>query len=256
MRTGADIPPGFGLLFRVAFEHAYFPDGLLRGLRIVPVAACHDMLRRAGVLLRPQADGIAAFGDADAMQRLRLHIADTGAPLDMAFQVFFTDPQFFDYTAPHWHPERVLFLDTGCCTTDEGGRQMLHPAPCVPAAALRERADADIVRILGPRVQAPMPAMVLQVAVSHRLLDTEVPTQRSYHVRFDAASTGCTCRAGAPDRRRADVAIAPCDSPMQPAPYVQLPGAMPAGGHAVMPGSLHGGMGRRAGDSRDAADGQ
>lgn len=190
MRLNTEMPSSYRLIFRVIFEHAFFADGVLRDLRIVPVPACHDMLRRAGVLLRPQVDGIAAFGDADVVQRLRLHIAETWMPLDMAFQVFVTDPHFFKYTAPGWLAGQLAFLDTGRCTTDAAGRQMLHASPCMPASALRDRAHADIVRVLGARVLPPTPAMVLQVAVSNRLLDTQVAEQRHYYVRFGAATAG------------------------------------------------------------------
>lgn len=181
------MPSSFALIFRVAFEHAYFPDGVLRAVRIVPVAACHDMLKRAGMQLRAHDDGIAAHGDGDVLKRLRLHMAETGGPLALAFQVFFTDPQFAGFTAPGWPAGHVLFLDTAATTPDGAGRQMLHATPGVPASAFRDRQDAAIVRILGARVQAPAPAMVLQVTVSEALLDAATPAQRHYHVRFDAA---------------------------------------------------------------------
>jgi hypothetical protein len=182
-----DIPSSYRLVFQVAFEHMFFADGVLRAMRIVPVGACHDMLRRAGVLLRPLADGIGAYGDEEAFQRLRLHIAEAGGPLAMAFQVFFTDPHFHEYTVPGWPQGHLLFLDTARCTTDDNGRQMLHATPCVTAAAFLARDHVDLMRILGQRVLAPRPDMVLQVDVSHRLLDTAVPAQRQFHARFDAA---------------------------------------------------------------------
>jgi len=203
MRRGTSVPSSYRLIFQVAFEHVFFADDLLRGVRIVPVAACHDMLRRAGVLLRPQENGIAAFGDAEVVQRLHLHIGDAGAPLAMAFQVFFTDPGFFDYTAPQWPVGHILLLTTATGAFDASGRQMLHAAPCVPAAALRARDDADIVRILGARALPPTPAMVLQVEVSRGLLDTPAPAGRHYHVRFDAASDPVSS-AGNPAARGQD----------------------------------------------------
>lgn len=183
------MPLSYELLFRVSFGHAYFADGALRALRIVPVAACYDMLRRAGVLLRAQDDGIAAFADTQAVARLRLHIAEAGGPLRMAFKVFFTDPHFFDYTAPAWPKGKLLSLGTDLSTTDAAGRQVLHTSPCVPASAFVERDHASLEPILGKRVLAPEPAMVLQVVVSASLLDAPEPAQRHFHVRFDAAST-------------------------------------------------------------------
>lgn len=175
-------------IFRVAFEHAFFADGRLRALRIVPVAACFDMLRRAGLLLRNEEDGIAAVGDAKAVKRLRLHIAETGGSLDMAFQVFFTDPRFFEYTAPAWPKGQLLFLDTAAVTPDAQGRQMLHATPCVPPSAILARDDERMQAILGKRVLPPEPAMVLQVALTPALLDAAEARERCFHVRFDAAS--------------------------------------------------------------------
>ncbi|UVW27244.1 hypothetical protein [Massilia sp. H6] len=185
------MPSSYELIFRISFGHAFFADGVLRALRIVPVPACHDMLRRAGLLLRAQQDGIAAYGDEQAVNRLRLHIAESGAPLRMAFQVFFTDPHFFEYTAPPWPRGKLLFLDTADAVADDAGRQLLHATPCVPASAFKDRDHADFEHILGKSsvAWAPVPAMVLQVAVSFGLLDAAESNQRQFHVHFDAAST-------------------------------------------------------------------
>lgn len=183
------MPSPGQLIFRVLFEHAFFADGALRAVRIVPVAACHDMLRRAGVLLRVHDDGIAAFGDGKAVERLRLHVAEAGGSLNMAFLVFFTDPQFWEYTLPARPKDKLLFLNTARSVRDDAGRQILHATPSVPASAFVERDHADLVAILGKRVLAPAPAMVLQVAVSSSLLDAPDPGQRHFHARFEAASS-------------------------------------------------------------------
>lgn len=197
MRTRPDIPPSFKLIFHVAFEHAGFADGAMRAMRIVPVIACHEMLLRAGMRIRCQDDGVAAYGDAAAVKRLRLHIAEAGGPLQMAFQVFFTDPDFFDYTAPRRPAGQVLFLDTADSSVDAGGRQMLHATPCVPASAYLARDHADLVRILGERELPPTPAMVLQVSVSAHLLETSRASERAYHVRFAASAAATTAAATA-----------------------------------------------------------
>lgn len=198
MRKKNDMPPSYQLIFRVSLEHAFFADGALRSLRIVPVAACHDMLRRAGVVLRAQDDGIAVFGDAQAVQRLRLHVAEAGAPLNMAFLVYFTDPHFFDYTVPAWPKGQLLLIGTAGAVPDDAGRQMLHATPCVPASAFIARDNADLDSILGKRVRAPAPDMVLQVAVSAGLLDAADAGQRHFHARFDAANSDWKyCRFGA-----------------------------------------------------------
>jgi len=183
------MPSSFQLIWRVSFRHAFFSDGILRALRIVPVAACHDMLRRAGVLLRAEEDGIALYGDERATERLRLHLGDAGARLDMAFQVFFTDPHFFEYTLPAWQAGQVMFLDTAAAANDGAGRRTLHAAPCVAADALLEREHPTLEAILGKRRPALEPAMVLQVAVTPALLDSTEPGQRHFQVCFDAASS-------------------------------------------------------------------
>jgi len=181
------MPAHYQLIFRVTFGHAYFADGVLRDLRIVPVPACFDMLRRAGLVLRPQEDGIAAYGDEKAVARLRLHIAQAGAPLGMAFQVFFTDPHFFAYTAPAWPNGQLLFLDTADSVTDDNGRQIVHATPFVEASAFLERDHVRLAHILGERALAPTPAMVIEVQVSGGLLEVVDSRWRHFHVRFDAA---------------------------------------------------------------------
>jgi len=181
------MPASYKLIFRVSFGHAFFADGVLRDLRIVPVPACFDKLRRAGLVLRPQEDGIAAYGDEQAVERLRLHIGAAGRSLGMAFQVFFTDPHFFDYTAPAWPSGKLLFLDTADSVTDESGRRIVHATPFVEASAFVERDHARLAPILGERVLAPTPAMVIQVDLSSSLLDVVDARQRHFHVRFDAA---------------------------------------------------------------------
>ena len=144
------------------------PNPILRDLRMVPVPACFDKLRRAGLVLRSQEDGIAAYGDEQAVERLRLHIAAAGRPLGMAFQVFFTDPHFFEYTAPAWPRGKLLFLDTADSVTDESGRRIVHATPFVEASAFLERDHARLACILGERVLAPTPAMVEAVSLLAR----------------------------------------------------------------------------------------
>ncbi len=203
------MPASHQLIFRVSFGHAFFADGVLRDLRIAPVPACFDMLRRAGLLLRTQPDGTAAYGDDNALARLRLHIAQSGGPLGMAFQVFFTDPHFFAYTAPAWPNGKLLFLDTANAVTGQDGRRLVHATPFVEESAFLERAHPDLVDILGEQVLAPTPAMVLRVEVSPGLLDVLDSRQRHFHVRFDAAGSqwkdGCAQagdgQAGAADHK-------------------------------------------------------
>lgn len=186
MRAGNDMPASYKLIFRISFGHAFFADGVLRDLRVVPVPTCFDKLRRAGLVLRPQEDGIAAYGDDMAVERLRYHIASAGRSLGMAFQVFFTDPHFFEYTAPSWPAGKLLYLDTADSVTDEAGRRTVHATPFVEASAFLERDNSRLARILGERVLAPTPAMVLQVDVSAALLDEIDSRRRHFHVRFDA----------------------------------------------------------------------
>lgn len=269
----------YQLIFRVVFEHVFFADGALRDLRMVPVATCRAMLNRAGVLLRPEDSGIAAYGDAAVVERLRLHLAEACGALELAFQVCFTDPHFADYTAPAWPPGHVMFLDTACCTTDEAGRQMLHATPYVPASAFLPRDHADLASLLGTRTALPARAMVLQVTVSDRLLDTPVPAQRQFHVRFDAADSHWKyILFGAPgdgaakvvdlagdiafdhfpnvdiaDRRRADVFLSTRPIPMREVQAVRFQlRAVTADGEKVLIKRMpHAGVGTRFRDSRD-----
>lgn len=187
MRKVSDMPASYRMLFRVSFGHAFFADGVLRDLRIVPVPACFDRLRRAGLVLRTLEDGVAAYGDERAIERLRLHIGAAGGSLGLAFQVFFTDPHFFAYTTPAWPNGKLLFLDTADSVTDEAGHRIVHATPFVEASAFLDRDHTSLGHILGGRVLAPTPAMVLQVDVTAGLLDVVDARQRHFMVRFDAA---------------------------------------------------------------------
>ncbi|HEX9173912.1 MAG TPA: hypothetical protein VF861_14765 [Telluria sp.] len=209
MRRKIDMPSSYRLIFRVALEHAFFADGALRCVRIVPVAACHDMLRSAGMLLRAEEDGIAAFGDDAAVERLRLHIAEAGAPLNMAFLVYFTDQHFFDYTLPAWPKGQLLVLNTAACVPDHAGRQILHATPYVTDSAFIDRQHPELEAILGKRVRAPAPDMVLQVAVSTGLLAAADARQRHFLARFDAACSHCKyCLSGGGEARAGMVDLA------------------------------------------------
>lgn len=268
----------YRLIFRVAFEHAYFADGTLRSMRIVPVAACDDMLRRAGVVLRAQNDGIAVFGDAAAVERLRLHVAEAGAPLTLAFRVYFTDPHFFDYTAPAWPKGKLLLLDTASSSVDDAGRQMLHATSHVPASAFVGLEDAELEPVLGKHFLVPAPAMVLQVTVSAGLLDAADPRQRHFHARFGAASSHWKyCLLGAADaqasivdlagdmefdhftgvetvdRRRADVFLSKREIPLREVSETrfQLRAATAAGDKVLIKAMPNASVGKRFRDCRD-----
>ena len=271
----------YRLVFRVAFEHAYFADGVLRPLRIVPGAACHDMLRRAGVLLLEEEGGIAAFGDDRIVERLRLHTLDAGAALGLAFLVYVTDPHFFEYTLPARPAGSLLFLSTADAAADADGRLLLHATPTVPAAALLPREHPRLQAILGQRVLAPAPAMVLEVALTPAMLDAPEPG-RSFQIRFDAASShwkycvfgaaeaGNESRAGIVDlagdmefehlpgaeigdRRRADVWLSKRAIPMRERPEArfQLRAVSPSGDKVLIKRMPNAGVGKRFRECRD-----
>lgn len=271
----------YRLLFRVAFEHAYFADRVLRPLRIVPTSACHEMLRRAGVLLLDEAGGIAAFGDERVVERLRLHTMEAGDALGLAFLVYFTDPHFFEYTLPARPAGHLLFLSRADAVADAGGRLLLHAAPVVPASAMLAREHPRLEAILGKQVLAPAPAMVLEVALTPTMLDAAEPG-RTFHVCFDAASShwkycvfgaaeaGSESRAGIVDlagdmefehlpgaeigdRRRADVWLSKRAIPMRERPEArfQLRAASPSGDKVLIKRMPSAGVGKRFRECRD-----
>jgi hypothetical protein len=268
----------YQLIFRVSFEHAFFADGILRSLRIVPVAACYDMVSRAGVLLRLEGDGIAAFGDAEAVERLRLHVAEAGASLNMAFLVFSKDPHFFEYTVPVWPKGQLLFLNTACASPDDAGRQILHATPYAPASAFVDRHHPDLQPILGKCVLALAPAMVLQVVVSPSLLNASDSRERHFHARFDAASSHwkyCLFGAGeaqagivdlagdmefdhfagveVADRRRAEVFVSKRAIPMREvsAARFQLRAASPVGDKVLIKRMPNASVGKHFRENKD-----
>jgi len=93
MDTGRYLP-----LLTVDVEHAYFPDGLCRGLRFVPVGDGVQRFEAAGGLVRETARGVAVYGDGEARDALRLLVADASEPLSLAWSVHADDPAFINYT--------------------------------------------------------------------------------------------------------------------------------------------------------------
>ncbi len=180
---------GYQLLFRIAFEHLFFADGKLKGMRVAPSEACRELLRRAGVLLRAEQDGMAAYADGDTLARLRLHLDEAGGVLGMAFLVFATDPYFAEYTLPVLPRGHVLVFDTAGASEDASGRRMLHATPFVAASALMALDDKSLEPELGKRAAVPAPCMLIRLALTASLLDEPQRERRAFYARFDAASS-------------------------------------------------------------------
>lgn len=273
---------GYRLLFRISFEHLFFADGMLKGLRVAPSEACREMLRRAGVLLRLQDDGIAAYADADTLARLRLHLDEAGGLLDMAFLVFATDPHFAEYTLPALPRGQLLVFDSAHASADSGGRQMLHASPFVAASALMALDDDALAPILGKRGALAPPCMLVRLALTVSLVDEPAPARRRFYARFEAAAsywkywlfgvasdtTASIADLGGDmqfdhvsgvelaDKRRADVFLSRRQIAMREMPEArfQLRASTPSGDKVLIKRMPNASLGKRFRETRDGSE--
>lgn len=117
----------FRPLFSVSVEHAYFSDGLWKGLEFVPVPATRKVIDGANILVRQTRGGMSAFYDEDRTDALRLYALDAHGPLCFSFKVYVKDRAFANYTSPAMrNGNGILSFDNrGGTARVEGGRVLL-----------------------------------------------------------------------------------------------------------------------------------
>jgi len=98
-------------LFTISVEHAYFADGLWRGVDFVASPASAKLARGAGILLKSLDNGIGAVCEMDKSQALQLYARDAGGSLPFVFKVYANDKAFMNYTVPAVRSgDRILCL--------------------------------------------------------------------------------------------------------------------------------------------------
>jgi hypothetical protein len=74
-------------LFSVSVEHAYFSDGLWKGLDFIPSLATSKVIASANLLVRPTSNGVSVFFDEARTAALRLCANDETGVLHLSFKV-------------------------------------------------------------------------------------------------------------------------------------------------------------------------
>jgi hypothetical protein len=92
------MSPHYIKLFEVHFEHKYFSDGRLNGVKILPSAETQSLFVRYELVLKPQADGFIVFfaETFEGVKRDREVVLNKIIKLQFTFQ--FADPSFYTYT--------------------------------------------------------------------------------------------------------------------------------------------------------------
>jgi len=116
------------LLFEVAVRHAFYAPAPCAGLRLTPTPASASKLRRIGALLRPTAEGVAAYVDASRLPALHAQAQDTDEPLEFYLLGRSNDRDFASATAGLAGAEgQVLLLDSATAQApDAEGWRTLH----------------------------------------------------------------------------------------------------------------------------------
>lgn len=92
-------------LFTFSVRHAYFSDGLWKGLDFMPDRATQKLIANAGIVVKPTANGLGVF--YDGTQALRRYAQDAVDGLRLSFKVRAKDRAFANYTASYSDAENA-----------------------------------------------------------------------------------------------------------------------------------------------------
>lgn len=111
-------------LFTLTVRHAYFTDGLWRGLDFLPDRATRKLLDNAGLLVRQTANGISVFHDGT--QALQRYVQDSADGLRLSFKARARDRSFANYTAFGTNTDHasVLYFEGRQVPDSQGGKAL------------------------------------------------------------------------------------------------------------------------------------
>lgn len=174
-------------MFNIAFEHGYFRDGRLPGVRLRPTSTASRLMNNTNLVSRQRDDGMTIFFDTDWVDSLRLYAADQDDPLELRFECVVEQQNFQNFTSPDLMAvSKTLFFDSRKTDSSFIGKKYLHAGEYVSDSELVDpSADAGGIRGLAPA----KPTMgVISIHVSPTELDDLVsgpPTvYNDYHIRF------------------------------------------------------------------------
>lgn len=173
----------FRCLFTVRVEHAYFADGLWKGLDFVPDRETKNLLRGAGLLVRNTGSGVAVYVEVDKTDAMRLYAADTNLGMRLRFKVRCEDRSFENFT-DYASQQRSAIPCFDNLDNDGNGvaKRLLSQGEFVSEADFRTIDDLVADEVLGAGERRAFPDFVVTI-----FKDAEVPEEASeYCIRFNA----------------------------------------------------------------------
>jgi hypothetical protein len=188
----------YRLLFEIAVRHAFYAPAPCAGLRLTPTPASALKLRRIGALLRPTAEGVAAYGDADRLPALHAQAQDTAEPLEFYLLGRSNDRDFAGATAGLAGAEgQVLLLDSASAQApDAEGWRLLHAGEFAGV-------DKIVPTWLPPLGDTPATDTTPQIEGALPAADRRVAPAFVLRIRIEAAPAAPAASAGAAPARAA-----------------------------------------------------
>jgi hypothetical protein len=165
-------------------RHAFYAPAPCAGLRLAPTPASALKLRRIGAVLRPTAEGVAAYVDATRLPALHAHAQDTAEPLEFYLLGRSNDRDFAVATAGLAGAEgQVLLLDSDAAQApDAEGWRLLHASEFAGV-------DNVVPAWLPPLGDTPATATTPQVEGALPAADRRVTPAFVLRIRIEAAPT-------------------------------------------------------------------
>jgi hypothetical protein len=167
-------------LFSVDVEHVFWTQPTV-GLTCAPTPETADWIRRRGLLVRPQRNGIAVFCEA-TRRTLLLDGLEPGAAL-LAFKWSAQDPLFSQYTLPVMQgKETLLYLRSDESVLDDDGRRRLHSGDHVDLLSAQPMTAPSLARHIDRRDTLRNPVLVAEIDLADHV--TGQAAGVDYYARF------------------------------------------------------------------------
>ena len=114
-------------LFGIFAEHHFFVGDVCRGLEFVPTDHCMNLMKRTGLIMRTEVNGIRVFCNGRGKDALLLHGGDPVDPANFSFKVYSRDRSFQNYTdLPTLSEDLILYLDDRRAKDDPSAEIVLN----------------------------------------------------------------------------------------------------------------------------------
>lgn len=159
----------YRLLFSIAVEHLFFPDGVCPSLDFVPPPKTAMLLRKAGLLIRSMKNGLCIFFDETRTEALQRYSADPEESWSIGFNVFSKDPSFENYTQPSLRrEEEILYFDGRKGKADADGRFRLHGDASVSETNFEKLNSPRLQDLLSKKERLVRPMFVVDLPLARK----------------------------------------------------------------------------------------